>query len=264
MIKPKNLCHLCGSDEPLQKSHIIPRSYYKSIKGKSGQLLVVSSDEHTKPELSNSDPKEKLLCRSCEQFLSINFETYGTRLLKDTTTVKRKKDHVIFNNFRFKEFYLYLISILWRASISSIDPYDKVKLGSQINNLLSFCIRNKTLKIQTSLRLDHFLRICLLRVVDKHEPKNDTIIKKTLVGFGVEFGKDKEDGFIYYFMVDGFLVVYFFDIESDIHLVRTKFNYAQIKNKQRIKVPIVDIRELKQISDGFNTIARKSEQRNRS
>jgi hypothetical protein len=67
-------CHLCDSPSELQESHIIPRYYFKSLKGKSGQLFSASTDELMKAKLTNADPKEELLCWDCEQFISRNFE----------------------------------------------------------------------------------------------------------------------------------------------------------------------------------------------
>jgi hypothetical protein len=181
-------CHLCNLPNELQDSHIIPRSYFKSLKGKSGQLFIVSTDEKIDVKLSNSDPKEKLLCWKCEQYISRNFEQYGTRLFKDHRKVKRTKNVVIFSQFRFKEFYLFLISIFWRASISNLPKYEHIDLGNQLNDLLRHCLINKKIKIQTSLRLDHFFKISVIRIIDKSKQLKDMDIKKTL--FDLQFDKD--------------------------------------------------------------------------
>ncbi|MFT6909393.1 MAG: hypothetical protein ACJAS1_006110 [Oleiphilaceae bacterium] len=228
------------------------------MKGKSGQLFRFSTDELVGAKLSNSDPKEELLCWDCEQFISRNYEQYGTRLFKDYKKVKKTKDVVVFNQFRFEEFYLYLISILWRASISNLTRYEHVELGDQINDLLRHCLKERKIKIQTSLKLDHFFKISVIRIVDKTKQLTDNVIKKTLFDINYEKGTSLDDGMLWYFMVDGFLIVYHFSPEEDIHAVRTKRNYAQITNKQRLVVPISDISNFSQLSDGFSSINKQA------
>ncbi|NOI60486.1 hypothetical protein [Vibrio coralliilyticus] len=251
-------CCLCDGSCELQDSHIIPRSYFRGLKGKSGQLICVSTDESIGAKLTNSDPKEKLLCRECEQFISVNYERYGTRLFKDHRKVKKTKQIVEFKQFRFKEFYLFLISILWRASISELPRYEHIDLGKPVNDLLKHCLKNNTIKIQTSLRLDHFFKISVVRIVDKTSQLTDLEIKKIMVDLNVEKAQTVEGGMLWYFMVDGFLIAYHFSPESDIHAVRTKRNYAQITNRSKLIVPIADVSDFKQVSDAFVSITKQA------
>ncbi|WP_063333437.1 hypothetical protein [Marinomonas sp. TW1] len=60
-------------------------------------------------------------------------------------------------------------------------------------------------------------------------------------------------------MIDGFLIIYYFSPENDIHELRTKRGYAQIKNKQKLVVPISDISNFKQLVDGINSIKKQVE-----
>jgi hypothetical protein len=259
-------CHLCNSESELQNSHIIPRSYFKNLKGKSGQLFFVSTDTESgvvSSELSNSDPKEKLLCWECEQYISHNFEQYGTRLFKNHKKVTRTKQVVIFTHFRFKEFYLFLISILWRVSISSLPRYEHIDLGEKFNDLLRHCVKENKIKIQTSLRLDHFFKISVIRIVDKSKQIDDKAIKKILFDFNYEKGDVASDGMVWYFMIDGFLIIYNFSPEKDIHEVRTKRVYAQITNKHTLSVPISDITNFKQLVDGISSIRKQAVKHNK-
>jgi len=254
-------CHLCNSPKKLQDSHIIPRSYFRNLKGKTGQLFWISTNTTSglvSSKLSNSDPKEKLLCRECEQYISRKFEQYGTRLFKDYKKVRRTKQVVIFNNFRFKEFYLFLISILWRVSISSLPRYEHINLGKEINDLMRYCLKANKIKIQTSLRLDHFFKISVIRVVDNSQQIDDMAIKNILFDFDYEKGEQSSDGMIWYFMIDGFLIIYHFTAEKDIHEVRTKRVYAQITNTNTLCVPISDISNFKQLVDGIRSISKQA------
>ena len=251
-------CCLCDTPCELQDSHIIPRSYFKGLKGQSGQRFCVSADESIDAKLTNSDPKEKLLCWECEQFISVNYERYGTRLFKDHRKAKRTKNVVEFRQFRFKEFYLFLISILWRASISGLARYKHINLGKPVNDLLKYCLKNNTIKIKTSLKLEHFFKISVVRITDKTGQLTDLEIKKTMMDLNIEKAKTVKGGTLWYFMVDGFLIAYHFSPESDIHTVRTKRNYAQITNRSKLSVPIADVSDFKQVSDAFISITKQA------
>ncbi|WP_305817385.1 hypothetical protein [Photobacterium leiognathi] len=251
-------CRLCGKDEVLQKSHIIPKSYLKGLKNGNGQLMSVTCDETTIPKKINSDPKEDLLCRSCEQFLSDNYEKYGTRLFKSSRGVKKTKKYIEFNGFKYTEYYLFLISILWRASISSLEEFSNVRLQEKIESILATSIKNKSIKLQTSLNLDHFIRISVLRVVDSNTGVSDEVIRSVLLHFGVEHGKTAKDGMVYYFMISGFLIGYFLSVDEDIHDIRTKRIVGQLVNRTQIKIPKVELTDLKQVNEGFKAIYKKS------
>jgi len=254
-------CHLCSLERELRDSHIIPRSYFRNLKDNEGQLFVVNRSLDSglvNSKLSNADPKEKLLCWECEQYINCNFEQYGTRLFKNHKKVKRAKDIVIFNEFRFKEFYLFLISILWRVSISSLPRYKHIDLGQSINDLFRYCIKENQIQFHSSFRLDHFIRISVIRVIDNSNRIDDKILKKIFFDFNYEKGELASEGMIWYFMVDAFLIIYNFSPEDDISKVRTNRVFAQITDKQTLRVPISDISNFKQLVDGLNSISKQT------
>lgn len=252
-------CKLCGEESVLQKSHIIPKSYLKGLKKGAGQLMLVVCDETTPPKRTNSDPKEKLLCRNCERFLSDNYEKYGTRLFKSSRGVKKARKYVELNGFKYTEYYLFLISILWRASVSSLDEFSNVQLQDQLENILASAIKNKSIKLQTSLRLDHFVRISVLRVVDSKSGISDDVIRSVLLHFGVEHGETVQDGMVYYFMISGFLICYFLSVGKEIHDVRTMRIRRQLVNRTQIKIPKVELSDLKQVYDSFKVVYEKAQ-----
>lgn len=251
-------CKLCGRDDDLQKSHIIPKSYLKGLKNGNGQLVSITCDTTTIPKKVNSDPKEKLLCRSCEQFLSDNYEKYGTRLFKSSRGVKKARNYIEFNDFKYTEYYLFLISILWRASITSLEEFSRVKLQDKFETVLASCIKNQSIKLNASLKLDNFIRIAVLRVVDSQTGVDDDVITGSFLHFGVECGNTAEDGMVYYFMISGFLICYFFNVESNLHKVRSKRINGQLINRSQIKIPKVELSNLKQVHDAFKAAYEKS------
>lgn len=253
------VCKLCGSKKPLQLSHIIPKSYFRALKSGNGQLVSVTCDSDSVPKKSNTDPKEKLLCRECEQFLGEKYEQYGTRLFKSSRGIKDTKNYIELNGFKYTEYYLFLISILWRASLSSLKAFSNVALEQKLEDLLASCIRAKSLKLNTSLKLDHFIRISVLRVVDTKCGLDDNIISKVLMHFGVEAGGAPQDGLVYYFMIDGFFIGYYLAVGSDIHATRTLRIRGQLINSCEIKIPKIEVSELKQVYETFRVISIKAQ-----
>jgi len=230
----------------------------KGLKKGNGQIASVTCDETSIPKKVNFDPKEKLLCRACEEFLSDNYERYGTRLFKSSYGVKKTRRYIEFNGFKYLEYYLFLISILWRASVSSLEEFSNVQLQPKVECLLASSIKNKSIKLHTSLMLDHFIRISVLRVVDSNTGVSDEVIQSVLLQFGVEPGKTAKDGLVYYFMINGFLICYFFSAGEDICDARTKRISGQLINRSQIKIPKVELTELKQVHEAFNAVYEKS------
>ncbi|TOG33781.1 hypothetical protein CGJ05_23530 [Vibrio parahaemolyticus] len=98
----------------------------------------------------------------------------------------------------------------------------------------------------------------MLRVVDTNTGVSDEVIRSVLLQFGVEPGKTAKDGIVYYFMISGFLVCYFFSVGEDIHDIRAKRIGGQLVNRTQIKIPKVELTDLKQVHEGFRVIYEKS------
>ncbi len=60
-------CELCGSDSPLQRSHLLPNFLFKQLRGNAGNFVAASIPQ--KP--LQAGPTAKLLCYSCEQKFSL-------------------------------------------------------------------------------------------------------------------------------------------------------------------------------------------------
>ncbi|MCY9877304.1 hypothetical protein OTK59_12125 [Vibrio natriegens] len=193
-------CRLCCGESDLQRSHIIPSSLLKSVKSGDSQLYVF--EEGKKPAYRNVDPKERLLCRNCEQFLSSNYEQYGTDLLKKPKNVIKHKDCIEFRKFNYKKWYLYNLSILWRASISSLDEFSSIDLGG-LNNILRLCVREDNLRLAGCLSVDDFIVITMFRVVDKSSRIEDDALKNIMLS---PVQDNDAENILFFFMVNGFLV----------------------------------------------------------
>lgn len=249
-------CKLCAEIKPLQRSHIIPQSYFRRLKNQGGQLLKVSSDETTPPILDNCDPKDRLLCWDCEQFINKNYEQLGTQFFKKRPSTVVMQDYIKIKKFKYRIIYLYFMSILWRVSESSLPQYRNINLGD-ISPVVRECLRRKNISLNSQVRLDHFIKICVVRITEKSNNIPDSVIKKCLMDMTIEKGEKPSEGILYYFMIDGFLITYLFKMEGNFELQKAAKYLSQLEDRSSIKIQKVDISELSSISKLFSTLTRK-------
>lgn len=236
----KGICKLCLEKKELQESHSIPRSYFKRLKKNDSQLIVFQKG--SKPKRENIDPKEPLLCFECEQFISNEYESYGTRLLRNHHNIRKNSDHIIINSFDYKRFYLFLLSILWRASISKSIHYSTVNGVPELNDLMRHCIKNKQVRINklSHLKVDNFIRICVFRLIDTTNNVPDHVIKSILSNFAF-IRKDEADSLLWYFVVEGFAIFYVFSASKDYHDVMRIRLKSQLTSGSHQKIFKIDI-----------------------
>jgi len=123
-------CKLCQKGEPLIKSHIIPEFLYSALYDEKHRFHEIHVDSDTKNRFSQKGVREPLLCNSCEQYFS-KFERYASLVLNSgfELTVKRIDGILHFEGVEYTQFKLFALSILWRASVSTLDFFEEVNLG---------------------------------------------------------------------------------------------------------------------------------------
>ncbi|MFN3580594.1 MAG: hypothetical protein ACK4VV_09010 [Pseudomonas sp.] len=244
-------CKLCGQAAPLQQSHIIPRAFYKRAKAGSPQLVEFTASPGGKPVLTNADPKERLLCHGCEQHLSIAYEHWGTRLFYPTRNQKKlivdMGGQVKFKDFRYEDTYLFFLSILWRAGVSTLKAFNGVTLSEGMERRIANCLKDRTLLLAGGpLRVDNFIKLGLIKLTSPTDPLLQEMLKRAIFGFGSELFKEG-DGFIYYFGVGGFLVVFYISTSPmdpcDVSVIRS----APRPGTRTFRAECAPIQELSQI-----------------
>ncbi|WP_436323324.1 hypothetical protein ACSEYT_06785 [Vibrio cidicii] len=245
------ICRLCNTQADLQRSHIVPSSVLKSVKAGESQLYVF--EENTKPVYRNVDPKEKLLCRDCEQFLSSSYEQYGTGLTKNPKNVIKSKEHIEFKKFDYKKWYLYNLSILWRASISSLREFSGIELGD-FDLVFRQCILRNDLHLDGSVSLDDVIGIEMFRVIDKSARIGDKAIKNIMLS---PVRVDDNDDVLFFFMANGFLVQYRLNKNKIEQLRYQKTRRTDLDRNMQRFVRKLDITESTFLVDNFNWLINK-------
>ncbi|WP_130245363.1 hypothetical protein [Pseudoalteromonas rubra] len=257
MAENIGVCKLCFESKELRKSHIIPRSYFKHAKS-NGQLVWVNEGEEL-AKLTNSDPKERLLCQSCEQLLSQKYENYGTRIFLDRSKISRCKHDdnlLVFKDYDYLKVFLYLASILWRALVSN--RYSNMDLG-QFNEMLRQCILKGKICIKACLRLDHFLHIYVCKIRDKSGQITGEQMRRVILDLNVEETRHPGDGIIYYMMLHGFLIVYHCSAVNDIQEKNAKKGIGKLKKKGKMLIEIKDLTDFDVLVRVFNVAVSKRE-----
>ena len=123
-------CRLCHGSGPLRRSHIVPEFLYESmydVKHRFHVLSIIPSQENA---LKQKGLYEELLCDRCEQLLS-KWERYASLVLKGGVPLSARREGNLWHvsGIDYKQFKLFQLSILWRASISSLQFFKNVALG---------------------------------------------------------------------------------------------------------------------------------------
>jgi hypothetical protein len=139
-------CALCKSNSPLQNSHIIPEFFYTDLYEKFGhrKFHVISTDS-SKPEYHKQKGiYEKLLCRSCEQKLA-RWEKYAKETFTDGKGLIIQRDSRILrlSNLDCRTFRLFLLSLLWRMAVSSLDFFALADIGAKHQETLRVALLNE-------------------------------------------------------------------------------------------------------------------------
>lgn len=136
------ICALCRADSSLRNSHIIPEFLYDTLYDDQHRLHQLSTKPDTKNRLLQKGIREPLLCEGCEQRLSVT-ERYVSLVLNGGVglTYKREGKRLLLEGLDYAKFKLFQLSVLWRASISSLPMFSQVSLGPHEERLRQMLLR---------------------------------------------------------------------------------------------------------------------------
>ncbi len=123
-------CQLCHQESALRNSHIIPEFQYKPLYDNKHRFYVISTDPNQKQKFEQKGFREELLCDTCEGVFS-RWEGYAKKVIFDDTVylVERTDHYMRLGGIDYLPFKLYLMSLIWRMGISTLEIFSAVKLG---------------------------------------------------------------------------------------------------------------------------------------
>jgi len=170
----EQICNLCKEEKALiKKSHIMSEFLHKDMYDEKHKLRAFAVSEllEKNPRISRPSTgsyEGKLLCADCDNGIIGGYESYASKLYKNTLTGDSKPicryskalDGVKvleLSNLNYSSFKLFLLSLLWRAHISSRAEYSDVDLGPYAEK-----IRNQLLNRDSSTDDDIIISITKL------------------------------------------------------------------------------------------------------
>ena len=125
-------CRLCLKNAELRNSHVIPEFLYKPLYDSKHRAMGVHGQGHWKWQYLQKGLREKLLCHDCEKLLNDYYEKYFHNLwflnCPIPSICETDKIYEI-PGIDYAKFMLFHLSILFRASISSLPTFAQVALG---------------------------------------------------------------------------------------------------------------------------------------
>jgi hypothetical protein len=122
-------CALCLKEKELCNSHIIPEFFYKPLYDEKHRLQLIPSINEEKTHYEQKGLRENLLCEECEEQLS-RFEKYTSQLFYGGMGVYVTNENPIrIEGIDYKKFKLFQLSLIFRASVSNLDFFEKINLG---------------------------------------------------------------------------------------------------------------------------------------
>jgi hypothetical protein len=135
-------CKLCLQTKDLCKeSHIIPRFLYKLLAGENS--LLVFLDKIASRFRYNGEYEGNILCENCDNQIIGKLDDYAAKFIHNEFPQKLNSrievidghEHLVIENdpnYDYKRYKLFLLSLLWRSSISSRPFFQQLKLSPPV------------------------------------------------------------------------------------------------------------------------------------
>lgn len=137
------ICKKCFRDLPLQKSHIIPEFFFKYVYSNDHKFTQVAIENKDDLHTEQKGWREELFCHDCEEEMSA-FEKITADFFRNLNQspekfnpIEETPNYTYFDcNIDYLQIKKCLLSILWRASISSLEEFIDYNLDSDIQDEL--------------------------------------------------------------------------------------------------------------------------------
>lgn len=159
-------CKLCGLDLPLIDAHIIPKPFFVAYGSPTRGPRVFSNKPGVHPKrVRTGFYDSEILCQKCDGKIGV-WDQYGVELFlkglgsfQPFPTAKSPVGYVR-TDFDFKRTRLFLLSVLWRAHISSLAMFARVRLGPYAERLAEM------IRINDVGKADEFTTVLSVFTVD--------------------------------------------------------------------------------------------------
>jgi len=229
------ICNLCKQDKKLlKKSHIIPDFTYNGVFNEKHRVILTKYSDLNSIKYVPSYYEKNILCSNCDNVIIGRLETYGSRILyygknDRNEDILSEQNQTIddlnilkLKNIDYSKFKLFLLSLLWRASISKHYFFKEIDLGNHEEIIRNAIINNDPLG-------EEDYQMCIMVYeINNILPGNFIITPRKF--------KDKDD-FSFCFYING--AFYLFTLAKDPN--SDVFRNGRIKKNNEMEIPILDI-----------------------
>lgn len=138
MARKQGTCRLCGSDELLCHSHIIPEFFYKHMyKAEDKNRFYAFRLRNKKPATHQKGLRDHLLCFECERRFQVWEDWAAPVLKKDLWAVAEATKNPsirILHDLHYSNFKLLVLSIFWRLALKN-KHFSRIELGPHFSKI---------------------------------------------------------------------------------------------------------------------------------
>jgi hypothetical protein len=125
------ICRLCKSDRELRNSHIIPEFLWTELYNAKHQIMGINGRGNRGWETLQKGVREHLFCEVCEQHFNKYCEKPFRAQWVETEPLPNpwEVEDIHWVRFDYASFKLFHLSVLFRASVSTLPDFVTVSLG---------------------------------------------------------------------------------------------------------------------------------------
>jgi hypothetical protein len=148
-------CRFCEQDKiALAKAHVIPRSFFKRVRGEAKYSTELRASEKAVTEKFQQAGHYdcEILCEDCERKFT-PYDTHGfsvfTKVFENQNIYRDPHGFecaYLLPNVDFRLLKLFVLSVLWRASVSRLRFYRNVDLGQRHEHKIKSLIASGTIE----------------------------------------------------------------------------------------------------------------------
>jgi hypothetical protein len=227
-------CRLCLNDKTLCKSHIFPEYMYAHCYDDNHSYIEFNAEDGKYNKKRRKGIYEELLCRDCEHIIQ-EYEDYGKHVLYGNAKpkIEAAKKSYCNEDYDYRLFKLFILSLLWRASVSTQDSFKLTSLGKYAEELRKILLNG----LETSVN-NYPLYLYQTHIDGK--PSNGVFME-------IYPTKSIFDGkTVYQFVADG---VFFF-IGVGVQSLKT-FRHGSWVNPERLQIGYDELTKLSSLVDVF-------------
>ena len=131
----KPICKLCTNEATLIDAHVIPRSFWEIDAAQPPPRMVTNIKGVFPKRIPIGVYDQTIVCEPCERSFS-DYDSYAARLFlnrfnefEEVRDSNRRLTGYVLRNVDYRLLKLFVIAILWRASVSSHSFFSRVRLG---------------------------------------------------------------------------------------------------------------------------------------